>query len=174
MLRVSDFVTGSVDLDSVARIPVSLSDEYRRTIVREGDLIVSIVGTLGRAAVIGPLLAGCNLSRALARVQLAMTIPKDLIRIWMGSRQFRVQAELATASASAQPALNLGDMKNFVIGVEPQSDWNGLGTRLLDQERRTTSIVDALRRQVNLLTERRQALITAAVTGELAVPGAAA
>ena len=34
--------------------------------------------------------------------------------------------------------------------------------------------MDALRTQLSLLTERRQALITAAVTGELAIPGVAA
>jgi type I restriction enzyme S subunit len=42
------------------------------------------------------------------------------------------------------------------------------------QRRRTGVLVTALRNQIDLLAERRQALITAAVTGELAIPGVAA
>ncbi len=36
------------------------------------------------------------------------------------------------------------------------------------------AMTDVLARQIDLLVERRQALITAAVTGELTIPGAAA
>ena len=50
--------------------------------------------------------------------------------------------------------------------------------RILDLVRReienAESAQSALDRQINLLTEKRQALITAAVTGELDIPGVAA
>ena len=38
----------------------------------------------------------------------------------------------------------------------------------------TTAACPALERQIDLLLERRQALITAAVTGQLEIPGVAA
>ena len=46
--------------------------------------------------------------------------------------------------------------------------------RLEDVQRRTETLVAPLRSQISLLQEHRQALITAAVTGELEIPGAAA
>lgn len=47
--------------------------------------------------------------------------------------------------------------------------------RRLDESRvKIEAMVDRLTQQIELLTERRQALITAAVTGELEIPGVAA
>jgi type I restriction enzyme S subunit len=46
---------------------------------------------------------------------------------------------------------------------------------LLDRRRKSSLKVEqCIRRQMDLLIEHRQALVTAAVTGELSIPGAAA
>jgi type I restriction enzyme S subunit len=175
MLRIMDLAPTGVDVTNVARIPKALSAQYRRTIVEPGDLVVSVVGTLGRSIEITPALAGCNLNRALARVQLRSTVPRSLVRYWFGSEPFQVMARLATSSDSAQPTLGLGDLKNFEVGIPADpTDWQTLTTHLERSRLRTHGFIVRLQRQLVLLVERRQALITAAVTGELEIPGAAA
>jgi type I restriction enzyme S subunit len=155
MLRIMDLAPTGVDVTNVARIPKALSAQYRRTIVEPGDLVVSVVGTLGRSIEITPALAGCNLNR--------------------GSEPFQVMARLATSSDSAQPTLGLGDLKNFEVGIPADpTDWQTLTTHLERSRLRTHGFIVRLQRQLVLLVERRQALITAAVTGELEIPGAAA
>jgi type I restriction enzyme S subunit len=175
MLRIIDLGGGRIDLDTVARIPVAQSAEYRRTAVACGDLVVSVVGTLGRSVEITSDLAGCNLNRALARVQLRDGVPRGLVRLWFESSQFQESARLATSNDSAQPTLGLGDLKNFVVGIPDQpSEWGRMAAHL---ERRRSLILTArnlLERQLSLLVEHRQALITAAVTGQLEVSEAAA
>ena len=173
MLRISDFRHGDPDPALVARISETLHNQYRRTIVQEGDLVVSVVGTLGRAAIVARRFARANLNRPLARVQLRHDVPVDLIRMWCGSSQFAHQAELVTGTDSAQPTLNLGDLKNFRVGLPlAPSAWGPIRQRLQRAEASWEQTQGAVTRQLHLLAEHRQALITAAVTGEFAVPGA--
>ncbi len=175
MLRIMDLVATGVDLASVARIPVEQSAEYKRTKVCSGDLVVSVVGTLGRSIEITPELEGCNLNRPLARVQLQLKVPRNLIRLWFESARFRDQALLATSSDSAQPTLGLGDLKNFVVGLsEDRSNWCALAAHLEARHSVVVRTKEMLGRHISLLAEHRQALITAAVTGELEVTGVAA
>jgi type I restriction enzyme S subunit len=175
MLRIMDLAGGSVDLTSVARIPAEQSDEYRRTQVRSGDLVVSVVGTLGRSIEITPELEGCNLNRPLARVQLHANVPRNLIRLWFESGRFREQARLATSSDSAQPTLGLGDLKNFVVGLPTNiRNWEALASHLQERHTVVARTKEMLGQQISLLREHRLALITAAVMGELEVSEMAA
>jgi type I restriction enzyme S subunit len=171
MLRINDFRNGEPDPALVARISEALHHQYRRTIVSEGDLVVSVVGTLGRAAVVSRQLAGANLNRPLARLQLLPEAPADLVRMWCESTSFAHQAERATGSDSAQPTLNLGDLKNFTLGLpsSPSAWWSLYrDLQLAEAWRKRARTVVA--RQIGVLSERRRALITSAVTGELDLP----
>ncbi len=175
MLRITDLKTEGVDLDAVARIPASLSTEYRRTVVEVGDLMVSVVGTLGRSIEVDLKLAGCNLNRALARIQPQADVPRCLLRLWFGSPDFQRLARLATSSDSAQPTLGMEDLGNFPVGLpQDRMEWSFLSMRLEKGEHKVRTTLRLLDRQISLLTEHRQALIIAAVTGELEIPGVAA
>jgi type I restriction enzyme, S subunit len=78
---------------------------------------VSIVGTLGKSVEATSKIAGSNLNRALARVQLRRGVPRSLVRFWFASDHFLDQARMATSSDSAQPTLGLGDLQTFNIGL---------------------------------------------------------
>jgi len=174
MLRITDLASGSVDLGSVARIPSSQSSEYQRTVVRTRDIVVSVVGTLGRAMEIPPELDGCNLNRALARVQLRDEVPRSLIRFWFESQAFQAQAMRATDSDSAQRTLGLGDLQNFSVRIPSNpSSWTDISKYLSDRGELMNKAKACLGRQIDLLRIRRQALIAAAVTGQIQIPGAA-
>jgi type I restriction enzyme S subunit len=174
MLRITDLRTGVVDMRSVNRIPASLSAEFRRTVLELGDLVVSVVGTLGRSIEVSSDLVGCNLNRALARVQLKTNVPRALVRLWFESEDFQLQARLATSGDSAQPTLGLGDMKDFAIGIpKDPTRWSAIADRMIQCLDPIEKAVVKLDRQERLVLEHRQALITAAVTGELHIPGVA-
>jgi len=70
--------------------------------------------------------------------------------------------------------LNIADLRKVALPVPPQTTQKEIGKVLDHAHERMTSTSVAVARQIDLLVEHRQALITAAVTGELSVPGAAA
>jgi len=117
---------------------------------------------------ITPELAGSNLNRALARIQLRDEVPRSLIRFWFDSRLFQDQAKLATSSDSAQATLGLGDLKNFVVGISLDSDtWNPLAAKLEGRHALINQAKHGLVSQLGLLMEYRQSLISAAVSGAI-------
>lgn len=164
---------GRVNHDDIAEIPVDLAREYRRTSLRKNDVILSVVGSMGRSAVAGSDEEGFNLNRPLARLQLRTQVPPRLIWHWTQTTHFMDVAKLVTGGGTAQPTLNLGDLANFTVGLPHETSlWPKMLTALEDECGRLDKIEDGLDLQVGLLQERRQALITAAVTGQLDIPGA--
>jgi type I restriction enzyme S subunit len=176
MIRINALtLDGRVDRSRLAWIEEKQSLEYQRTIVSPGDLVLSVVGSMGRSAVVDRDASGANLNRPLARLQPLSQLPARLLWHWTQTPQFLDQATLATGGDTAQPTLNLGDLGEFEVGLSDDPDgWHGLLDALERKLAPLHHVDDLLRKQLALLHERRQALITAAVTGQLDIPGLAA
>jgi len=175
MIRTYNILpSGRVNHDDIAEIPARLAQEFRRTSLSEGDLILSVVGSMGRSAVVRVDEQGFNLNRPLARLRLRPEIAPRLIWHWTQTTRFMDMCRLATGGGTAQPTLNLGDLANFTVGLPQAME---VWPRLLSDLEQTCGQVDSAEdltiRQIALLQERRQAVVTAAVTGEMDIPVAA-
>jgi len=165
---------GRVTHEDIAEIPVALAREYRRTSLHEGDVILSVVGSMGRSAVVSSAEHGFNLNRPLARLQFRAEVPPRLIWHWIQTTHFMDMAKLSTGGGTAQPTLNLGDLANFTVGLPREAElWPEVLAELEEMCGRLDEMEVALDQQIKLLQERRRALITAAVTGQLDIPEAA-
>jgi len=173
MLRIMNLTErGEIVTDEAAHIEVALSEEYQRTIVRSGDLILSVVGTMGRSAVVGEEATGSNLNRPMARLQPHPEIPSRLLWHWTKSPQFMDLARLATGWGTAQPTLNLGDLANFRVGLpSDKREWPTLLSELEEGAQTLYACEDEIRHQTLLLNEHKQSMVTAAVTGGVAAAG---
>ncbi|MEU0718868.1 restriction endonuclease subunit S [Streptomyces lavendulocolor] len=171
LIRVGDLGRLDQDVDRLPQIDESQALEYRRTRISSGDLLVTVVGaTIGRCDVAPQAVDGFNVSRAIARVQLAPGLSPEMIAAWVRGRDFRTQAELATSGAAAQPALNMSDLVHFTIWLpEQEGERRKLESRVAAHENRLSQLLSKLNRQLAIISERRQALIAAAVTGQFDV-----
>ena len=168
-LRVKDIdAHGNVAWDDAVRVPLQQSAESARTRIRPGDVLVSVVGTIGRSAVISEVpTAEANVSRALARLVVDPTVLlPDWLHAWFGSSDFGQQFE-ARVVGTAQKVLNMEDLSSYTIPAPPIT----LQRDRLNELGHATGQIDSLRTKVEhqqeLLRTRRQALITAAVTGTI-------
>lgn len=169
-IRVGDLSNLSDGTGDLRKIPTHQSEQYKTTIVRPGDVLVSVVGTLGRAAVVETGVAGANVNRAIAVVRALPSVDPYLLQAWFMNGEFERQASMATSSDSAQRTLGMEDLSNFVIrwptsDVERKEIVDRIG-RVQDQARRVSNLLE---QQIQTLEERRQALITAAVAGKIDV-----
>ena len=85
---------------------------------------------------------------------------------WSQIRESSVQATIDNVSAERY--------KQLLVPVPPVGEQGSMLCDLRADHRRAQRQLSALGRQIDLLAEKRQALITFAVTGELSVPEAAA
>lgn len=169
-VRVNDLLDLPGRASRLARIPKALSDQYARTIIRPRDVLISVVGTLGRAALAPDDLVGANIARAVCSIRLRPDVDPHLFVAWADTSDFERQALLATGSDSAQPTLGMEDLSNFTARwpTDPR-DQKSLVDQVEDSQRAHGELIRRTEKQLALLAERRQALITAAVTGQLDV-----
>jgi type I restriction enzyme S subunit len=158
-----------VDLLDLEEMHFDAADRVRYSL-REGDLLVCEGGEVGRAAVWHEEMPGCYYQKALHRVR---PYGADSTRFLMYSLM---------AAAGRGVFENEGNTSTFVhLTAEklrahrfpwpPVSEQHWI-VRALDQEKEASvAAVDAISRQIDLLTVRRQSLITAAVTGQIEIPG---
>lgn len=172
LLRVLDLTDrNEVLAEQVMRIRRRQATEYQRTTLAAGDVLLSVVGTLGRGLIVPREFEAANVSRALARLQVrAWVDPRWLLR-WFESTQF-IEQVAASTYGTAQAVLNMGDLSRYAIPTPPEGAGSALDRLdgLLGHQDGLAGRVEA---QSKLLRERRQALITAAVTGQLDIGEAA-
>src|SRR5687767_9910248 len=62
-VRGGDILGGKIALDALRTISAELSQTYRRTLLRGGELLISLVGNPGEVAIAPPCLKDANIAR---------------------------------------------------------------------------------------------------------------
>ena len=70
VLRCSDIKGGFIDLSGIRTVSKDISDEYKRTILKGGEVVVNVRGTLGGCAVVPYSLGGANIAREVAMLDI--------------------------------------------------------------------------------------------------------
>lgn len=164
-VRVGDLQTLASERPMVA-IAVEQSDEYARTKLTGGEVLLGVVGKMGQAAVVPGWLAGANVARAVAVLRCKDLAMANLLCAWLGSDDFLRQAELATSGDSIQPTLGMKDLARFNINMPTNVQATAV---LTGKTAKIDELILETERFVELARERRAALITAAVTGQIDV-----
>ena len=147
------------------------SEDRRRCELRPGDLLVCEGGEVGRSAVWDQY-SQIYFQKALHRVRpLTNNVPRFLMYcLWAAAtlNVFSVEGNQATIVH-----LTGEKLRSHRFPWPPLEEQKRI-VSLIDSERRQIDrAVRGMEVQIELLAERRQALVTAAVTGELPIPGVA-
>lgn len=119
LIRVQDMERGNVSLCGLRNISEEIDSEFKRSRVREGDLIISIVGTIGRVALVPKEFHG-NIARAIARLSFIEGVITKWIFYWLQSPE--VHWWLVSSSKEvARKTLNLGDLAQLSVAL-PSSE----------------------------------------------------
>lgn len=141
MVRVNNFSGHSLSLSNVMRIDPGIESKYKRTRLQSGDVLVTVVGSVGQVAIVPPVLAGWNIARAVALIR---PNHPDLSR-WIAFvlRSPSAQHQLGiTANTTVQTTINLKDLKALSIPLP------SMGARAAICE-----VLGALDDQIELLIE---------------------
>jgi type I restriction enzyme S subunit len=153
-----------------AYIPMSLYRQFRYHQVSRGDLLIAGLGDArnhaGRACVapdLGPAIVKGKCFRARLETE---TADADFIALLLSSP---VGASAIGGRGSTRSMINLEILKAALLPIPEPPKQRSIVSEHRQSWKRTKAAVDACERQLALLAERRQALITAAVTGQFDV-----
>jgi len=147
-------------------------EEMRRYTVFEGDVLVSVMGTIGKVAVVPPNAEPGIINPRLVRYRCGSQIrPRFLQRILMcETHQEHLNFE---AKGSTMDGLNMTTLATVPIPVPPVEEQDQILAGLFERVGWLDSLVNEAESAIALLQERRSALISAAVTGKIDVRQAA-
>lgn len=164
---------GKLALDDVKQMWFS-SSELMKLEIRRGDIVVveGGMGGFGRSAFVSADLTGWGFQNSINRIRPCEGADgRYLTYLLLTARSMGFIR--AIASAVSMPHMTAEKLNRLQIPIPPETQQTAIAD-YLDQE---TAKIDALsakaRAMIDVLNERRQALISAAVTGKIDVRGLA-
>lgn len=142
------------------------SNQHRKSILETGDVLIVQTGDIGQVTVVTDDFAGCN-CHALIIVAPERSIVAGEWVSWVFNSSYGYHTLLSIQTGAMHPHLNCGNVKDVLLPVPPLHEQREITQRIEQEERRVTALVGKTERSIELLKERRSALITAAVTGQI-------
>ena len=68
VIKVNNVISGLKNILDLDRTSIENDEKYKRTKLNGGEIVISIVGTIGKTAIVPKKFAGCNLVRAIALI----------------------------------------------------------------------------------------------------------
>lgn len=114
ILRVTDIRNGRIATHSPLRVAAEVEASYARTRLAGGELLLTLVGTVGETAVVPAELAGWNVARAVAVVPIRDDVGSYWVKLALEAPAVRetIQGRLNT---TVQATLNLKDVDELPI-----------------------------------------------------------
>ncbi|OKI15452.1 hypothetical protein A6A25_14195 [Saccharothrix sp. CB00851] len=170
-IRITNIPRRGIQLDhaDLVRIEPPSGHERERTRTKLGDVLISITADIGSVAVVDSSTVDGNVSQHIALVRpiksacdptwLAYAIKSPAISLQLTSKSY----------GGTKTGLGLGNIGELQLPHTDLATQERISHSITDAMNSTEAIRDAITRQIHLLKERRQALITAAVAGQIDV-----
>ncbi|MDI6097254.1 restriction endonuclease subunit S [Actinoplanes sp. NEAU-A12] len=172
VLKVSAVKDGMFFPAENKMLPSNLAPE-RRYEIADGDLLVTRANTpnlVGSVAVVHDPPAKLLLCDKIFRIAVhEQVVPEFIALISRGSRIRSLCAQMSHGTSPSMANLKSQDIKEWPIPIAPEDVQRETVARFRAESQLMEKLRDLIDTQIKVLTERRQALITAAVTGRLDV-----
>ncbi len=166
-LRTSNVRWLRIETEGIKLIASSLSSEYSRTILKGGEVLVNVRGTLGGVAVVEPEMAGWNVSREVAVVPvdssqvnpvfLSYLIGSGVSQQWLGG----------VKKGAAYVGINIEDLRLLPVSAPKLNKQLEVVMYLESLQEETQRLESIYRRKLAALDELKKSLLHQAFNGEL-------
>lgn len=128
-IRSGDVYNGKILVNNLRTIRKEISEQYKRTQLQGGELVISLVGNPGEVAIVPEELKGANLARQVGVVRLKETVEKEFIKYFLMSPQGREKL-FAKSVGSVQQVINLHELRDLIIPLPEISIQRGIASIL--------------------------------------------
>lgn len=146
IIRVNNFRDTSIDVTDVMKVSPEIAEKYERTCLQGGEVLLTIVGTVGQVAVAPKSVAGFNVARAVAVINPLEDIGAEWIALCLRS-PFSQHLLGSRANTTVQITINLKDLRALPIPFPPKAE-----RKLINE------LISSLDDRITLLRENSAAL----------------
>lgn len=166
-LRTSNVRWLRIETEGMKRISPKLSSEYGRTVLRGGEVLVNVRGTLGGVAVATSDMAGWNVSREVAVAAVdAATVEPNYVAYWIGadaSQRWLNRVEKGVAYTG----VNIEDLRKLPIEFPPLDEQREIVRRVETAFAWIDRLASEASGACKLIDHLDQAILAKAFRGEL-------
>lgn len=153
-IRVVDFTDGRISLSNLLYVPEEVFPNIKRYIVESGDVVISIVGTIGLVATIPSKLHEANLTENAAKILMEdNTVDSQYLSYYLKSSIGQHEIQRNTVG-STQPKLPLYGIKNIEVSYPPLPEQRAIAHILgslddkIELNRRMNQTLEAMARAI--------------------------
>ncbi|MCW7988232.1 hypothetical protein XF35_23780 [Streptomyces platensis subsp. clarensis] len=170
-VRIGNLPRASLDLRGDVQfvdLPANVT-EGSRTMLEAGDLLFSITAYLGSVAVVGGDWVGAYVSQHVALCRLEPEHVDSRFIGWFMLTTTGQDQLKEGAAGGAKMQLALDDIRGLRVPLASINEQRNIAASLDEQTAKIDTLIEETERFIDLSRERRSALITAAVTGQIDV-----
>jgi len=138
VIRGGDIREGRIVFDDDKRVTQDVSDQFARTVLRGGEIVMNLISELGHTAIVPLELAGANVTRDVAVVALGDDVDHEFVNHFLRS-PVAVRWLKGRLQGSATQKINLPTLRDLPIPLPP-----------IDEQRRIACILSALDDKIEL------------------------
>lgn len=146
VIRGGDIREGRIVCDDAKRVSREVSEQFRRTILRGGEIVINLISEPGHCAIVPPDFAGANVSRDVGVIPVLPEVSCDYIDYFLKSPQCVSWFE-ARLQGSVTQKINLSTLKSAPVPLPP-----------LAQQRRIAGVLRALDDKIELNRQTNETL----------------
>jgi type I restriction enzyme S subunit len=165
-IRVVDIIDGRINEDDLIKTSEKISNSYKKTILKENDLVIALRGKIGELAVINKNLVGENLTRGVALIAAKSIYQSCFLYYYLSSSKNKSILE-KNLNGSALKEISIGILRKIPVVLPPLPEQKAIARILSD--------VDELIRECDsLLAKKRdikQGTMQQLLTGKKRLPG---
>jgi type I restriction enzyme S subunit len=168
LIRGQDYSDGWAKPEAMFRVSETIDTPYRRSRLKSGDILLTIVGAgTGNIAIVPDYLDGANITQTTARIAVNEAVAsRDYVRLVLESHIGRHEV-YRNIKGGAQPGLNIGDVEEFNIPIPALSEQTKIAATLMPW----MAALEKLDALIAAKARRKQALMQQLLTGHRRLPG---
>ena len=151
IVRVNNIRNGRIDTTDMLKVGADIEAKFQRSRLRGGEVLLTLVGTLGEVAIVPDNLRGWNVARAVG----VIPVRKDPGSLWVSIclRSAFIQHCIRTwATTTVQATFNLRDLAKLPIPIPPTETRKAIAAVLgalddkIELNRRMNATLEAMAR----------------------------
>ena len=171
-IKTSDMSGDKLPLDGYSLTSPEIDNSYARSKVECGDLVVAIRATIGKCLLVPDELSGANLTQGTAKISPGPNVNVIYLFSLINSPPTQAYFDCIAKGATFRE-ITLDGLRRATILVPPLNEQEDISIYVSKIARKIDEMSESAINAVDVLKERRIALISAAVTGKIDVRGAA-
>ncbi|RRW37668.1 restriction endonuclease subunit S [Ectopseudomonas oleovorans] len=165
-IRVADFPGNKLNMANIKKTSSEIDEQFRRARLMEGDLLLSIRGSVGRLIKIPASLEGANITQDTARLSISPLVSTDFVYWALLADSTQRRMKNATRGVAVR-GINIGDVRALQIPLPPRAEQ----TEIVHRVEQLFAFADQLETKIASAKSRidylTQSILAKAFRGEL-------